>query len=139
MLSNEQKGYFNEIAKHALAKEGTKEFRTRNYYDYKIGMTRLVRMSIKRGEIVCEYVFIDRDFKNYASQADLKLKSSATSIKVGDPSAVGVAKDGVDLVFTQYLEEKEYKKQQAKEKRRAKRASQTSAEVAKDEKELVNV
>ena len=139
MLSKEQKGYFTEITKHALTKEGTKEFRTRNYYDYKIGMTRLVRMSIKRGEIVCEYVFIDRDFKNYASQADLKLKSSATSIKVGDPAAVGVAKDGVDLVYAQYLEEKEYKKQQAREKRRAKRLSQNSEESDSGDKELVNV
>lgn len=137
MLSKEYKGYFNEIVKHALGKEGTKETQARNYYDYKIGLTRLVRMSIKRGEIVCEYIFIDRDFKNYASQADLKLKSSATAIKVTDPAAVGVAKDGIDLVYQQYLEEKEYKKQQAREKRRARR--QQNAEETTPDKELVNV
>ncbi len=139
MLSKEYKGYFNEIVKHALAKEGTKQTQTRNYYDYKIGLTRLVRMSIKRGEIVCEYVFIDRDFKDYASRADLKLKSSATAIKVTDPAAVGVAKDGIDLVYQQYLEDKEYKKQQARERRRAKRQSQNAEENASPEKELVNV
>ena len=91
-------------------------------------MTRLVRMSIKRGEIVCEFVFIDRNFKNYASQADLKFKSSGTVIKVTEASAVGVAKDGIDLVFNQILEEREYKKQLAKERRRAKRQAQVGSD-----------
>ena len=139
MLSKEYKGYFDAIAKHALSKEGAKSNLTKNYYDYKIGATKLIRMSIKRGEIVCEFVFIDRDFKNYASQVDLKFKSSGTMIKVTEPAAVGVAKDGIDLVYSQLLEEREYKKQQARERRRAKRQAQ-NAEVKENEvKETVNV
>ena len=128
MLSKEFKGYFDAIAKHALSKEGAKANLSKNYHDYKIGASRLVRMSIKRGEIVCEFVFIDRDFKDYASKADLKIKASATTIRVTEPSAVGVAKDGIDLVFTQIQEEKEYKKQLAREKRKARRQAQSGQE-----------
>ena len=132
MLSKEHKGFFDAIAKHALSKEGAKANLSKNYHDYKVGASRLVRMSIKRGEIVCEFVFIDRDFKDYASRADLKIKASATTIRVTEPSAVGVAKDGIDLVFSQIQEEKEYKKQLAREKRRARRQAQSGKE-AKDE------
>ena len=129
MLSKDFKAYFDAIAKHALTKEGVKANLTKSYHDYKIGASRLIRMSIKRGEIVCEFVFIDRNFKNYASQADLKFKSSGTVIKVTEPSAVGVAKDGIDLVYNQILEEREYKKQLARERRKAKRQAHTAVEA----------
>ncbi len=120
-LSSEFKGYFDDIAKHAAAKEGVREFKNNNYCDYKIGAQRLIRMMIKRGEIVCQFMFIDRDFKTYASQNNVKMKPSATTVKVNEPAAVGVAKDGIDLVCQQIAEEKEYKKQLAREKRKAKR------------------
>ena len=133
MLSKEHKGFFDAIAKHALSKEGAKAYLTKSYHDYKVGVSRLVRMSIKRGEIVCEFVVIDRDFKDYASRADLKIKASATVIRVTEPSAVGVAKDGIDLVFSQIQEEREYKKQLAREKRRARRQGQTEKEAKEDD------
>lgn len=120
-LSSEYKGFFDEISKHALSKEGVREFKNNSYCDYKIGANRLIRMMIKRGEVVCQFIFIDRDFKSYASQNNVKMKPSATVVKVTEPAAVGVAKDGVDLVCQQIAEEKEYKKQIAREKRRAKR------------------
>ena len=137
MLSTEHKGYFDAIVKHAMSKEGAKVNMSKNYYDYKVGLTRLVRMSIKRGEIICEFIFIDRDFKNYASQADLKIRSTGSMIKITEPAAVGVAKDGIDLVFTQLEEEREYKKQQAREKRRAKRQAENADNS--ETKETVNV
>jgi hypothetical protein len=121
MLSTEFKRYFDDIAKHALSKEGVKEFKFGSSYDYKIGSYRVVRMMIKRGEIVCEYKFIDRDFRTYASTSNVKMKQSATAVRVLDASAVGVAKDGIDLVCTQIADDKQFKKELAKEKRREKR------------------
>ena len=82
---------------------------------------RVVRMMIKRGEIVCEFNFIDRDIIDYANASNVKMKQSATTIKVLEASAVGVAKDGIDLVCTQIAEDKEYKKELAREKRKEKR------------------
>lgn len=120
-LSSEFKRYFDEIIKHALSKEGVKEFKHNSSYDYKIGAYRVVRMMIKRGEIVCEFRFIDRDIIDYANASNVKMKQSATTIKVLEASAVGVAKDGIDLVCTQIAEDKEYKKELAREKRKEKR------------------
>ncbi|MBQ7224856.1 MAG: hypothetical protein IJX06_04835 [Clostridia bacterium] len=120
-LSTEFKRYFDDIAKHALGKEGVKEFKFGSSYDYKIGSYRVVRMMIKRSEIVCEFKFIDRDFRTYVGSNNVKMKQSATAVRVLDASAVGVAKDGIDLVCTQIAEDKQYKKELAKEKRREKR------------------
>lgn len=123
-LSSEQKGYFDAIVKHALSKEGVKENKATGYYDYKIGAARLVRIAIKRNEIICEYIFIDQDFKNYAENGNVKMKPSATKIRVTEASAVGVAKDGIDLVCQQIAEEKERKKALAREKRNERRREQ---------------
>jgi len=128
-ISSTYREYFDAIVRHALTKEGVREFKNNNYYDYKIGAQRLVRILIKRGEVVCEFMFIDRDFKNYASANNVKMKPSATSVKVVEPSAVGVAKDGIDLVCQQIEEEKEYKKQLAREKRREQRKKLAEAEA----------
>jgi hypothetical protein len=49
------------------------------------------------------------------------MKQSATAVRVLDASAVGVAKDGIDLVCTQIADDKQFKKELAKEKRREKR------------------
>ncbi|MBQ9744222.1 MAG: hypothetical protein IJW19_03765 [Clostridia bacterium] len=120
-LSSLHKEFYDAIVKYAESKEGVRAFSNNNYCDYKIGANRLVRMMIKRGEIVCEFIFIDRDFKNYASTNNVKMKPAATSVKINEPSAVGVAKDGIDRVCQQIEEEKEYKKQLAREKRREQR------------------
>ena len=121
MLSSEFKMYYDQITKHVLAKEGIKELKHDNSIDYKIGSYKVVRVSIKRGEIVCEFFFIDREFSNYATTSNVKMKRSATTVRVSEASAVGVVKDGIDLVCTQIAEDKEYKKNLAKEKRREKR------------------
>ena len=127
-LSSLYKEFYDAIVKHALSKEGVKEFGNNNYIDYKIGAHRLVRIMIKRGEIVCEFIFIDREFKNYASANNVKMKPAATAVKINEPSAVGVAKDGIDRVCQQIEEEKEYKKQLAREKRREQRQKAKEAE-----------
>ena len=120
-LSTEFKRHFDDIIRHAMAKEGVKELKYANYYDYKIGSYKVLRITIKRGDIVCEFQFLDRDFLNYANASNVKMSKSATSIKVTEPSAVGAVKDGIDLVCAQIAEDKEYKKNLAREKRREKR------------------
>ncbi len=129
-LSTEFKRYFDDIVRHAMAKEGVKESKHNNSYDYKIGAYRVIRMMIKRGEIVCEFNFIDRDILDYANASNVKMKQSASSMKVVEPAGVGAAKDGIDLVCTQIAEDKAYKKELAKEKRREKRKAEAEATEA---------
>ena len=140
-LSTEFKRYFDDIIKHAMAKEGVKESKLTNYYDYKIGSYRVVRMMIKRGVIVCEFKFIDRDILDYANASNVRIEQSASVIKVTEAAAVGAVKDGIDLVCTQIAEDKLYKKELAREKRREKRrqeaAEAAEAEAAEPEASLV--
>ena len=117
-LSSEFKRYFDEIIRHAKAKEGVREIKSANYYDYKNGSYKVLRINIKRGEIVCEFQFVDRDFLNYANASNVKMKQGSTSVKVGDASAVGAVKDGIDLVCSQIAEDREYKKNLSNQKRR---------------------
>ena len=126
-LSKEQKRFFDDIVRHAMSKEGVKESKRTGFYDYKIGAYRVIRMTIKRSEVVCEFNFIDKDFAEYANSSDVKMKRSATSVRVLENSAVGVAKDGIDLVCQQIAEDKARKKELAKEKRREKRKQSRDA------------
>jgi hypothetical protein len=121
MLSTEYKRYFDEIVKHALSKEGVIELKRNPAYDYKQGVYRVIRMTIKRGEIICEFNFIERDFKNYANEASVKVKQLGTAVKVTELTAVGVVKDGIDLMISQIAADKEYKKELARERRRERR------------------
>lgn len=120
-LSTEFKRYFDDIVNHTLQKPGVKETKKTSAYDYKIGYQRVIKISIRRSEIVCEFNFIDKDFDQYANASDVKIKRAATVVRVSEPSAVGVVKDGIDLVCTQIEELKEQKKELAKEKRRQRR------------------
>ncbi len=125
-LSSQYKKYFEEIARHALSKQGVRELKLNSSYDYKDASYRVVRLSIKRGEIIAEFIFIDKDFMNYANASDVKIKQSATQIKVIDSNSVGVVKDGIDLVVSQIAEYKEYKRKLANEKRREKRKKENA-------------
>jgi hypothetical protein len=127
MLSSEYKRYFDEIVKHALSKEGVVEAKRNAAFDYRDGAYRVLRMTIKRGEIICEFNFIERDFKNYASAASVKVKQLGTAVKVTERSAVGVVKDGIDLMVSQIAADREYKKELAKERRREKRRQERAA------------
>lgn len=132
-LSTEFKRFFDDIVNHALAKDGVKENKKANAYDYKIGSQRVIKISIRRSEIVCEFNFIDRDFNQYASASDVKIKRAATVVRVSEPSAVGVVKDGIDLVCTQIEELKEQKKALAREKRRQRRQAAKEASIPDNE------
>lgn len=127
-LSTEFKRFFDDIVNHALSKDGVKENRKTGAYDYKIGSNRVVKITIRRGEIVCEFNFIDKDFDEYASTSGVKIKKAATVVRVGEASAVGVAKDGIDLVCTQIEELKQRKRELANEKRRQRRKAAKEAE-----------
>lgn len=120
-LSTEFKRYFDDIIKHATSKPGVKELKRGTSYDYKIGAYRVVRLMIKRSEIVCEFTFIDREFNSYASESNVRIKQAATTVRVNEASAVGVVKDGIDLVCQQIAEDKERKEQIAREKRKERR------------------
>lgn len=120
-LDKTTKKQYDEIAQYAGAVEGSKRFKNLRYEEYKIGSLRIVRMLIKRGVIVCEFMMQNQSFKSYVMENKISAKQSATVIKVVDDSSVQVIKDTIDIVVKQIAQEKELKKQIAREKRKAKR------------------
>lgn len=130
-LSSEEKGYYDTILFHAVGKEGSKRNRNTKYEDVKIGNTRLVRLRIKRGVIICEFTLYNTDFKNYINENKLSVKQAPTILKVTDEAAVQAAVDSIDMVVTHIAEEKEYKKKLAREKRRQARLQAAEAEESK--------
>ncbi|MBO5355396.1 MAG: hypothetical protein J6B09_04940 [Clostridia bacterium] len=121
-LSAQARGWFDEIIKYASAVEGSKRFKNARYEEYKVGKNRLVRLLIKRGIIHCEFMLQNSDFKNYVSENKISVRQAATTMRVENEATVEAVKNSIDIAVAAIAEEKEYKKQQAREKRKAARA-----------------
>ena len=124
-LPQEQRGWFDEIIKYASAVEGSKRVKNARYEEYKVGNSRIVRMLIKRGVIHCEFVLHNPDFKNYVNENKISVRQSATTMRIDNRETVDAAKNSIDIVVAAIAEEKEYKKQLARERRKAAKAAAT--------------
>ena len=125
-LSSQAKGWYDEIIKYASAVEGSKRFKNARYEEYKVGKNRLVRLLIKRGIIHCEFMLQNSDFKNYVSENKISVRQSATTIRVENEATVGAVKNSISIAVAAIAEEKEYKRQLAREKRKAARAQENA-------------
>ena len=117
-LSKEQKRFYDKIAAYAAAKEGNKCIKNQRYQEYKIGTKRIVRLRIKRGILHCEFLMINRDLRNHISENKIPVKESATVIKVQSKEMVEMVFSSIDLAIQLIEEERAYKKQLARERRR---------------------
>lgn len=120
-LEGKYRGYYDEIVKYALAQEGVKRIKNARYEEYKAGNTRLVRLLVKRGVVVCEFILPNADFKNYINENKVNVKLASTVMRVMDESTVQAAKDSIDIVVNALAQEREYKKQLARERRKENR------------------
>lgn len=129
-LSPEFKGYYDEIVRYAMSVENSRRFKNAGYEEYKVGKNRLVRLKIRRGLIVCELVIPNLTFKNYISDNKVAVKQAPAVIKVTDEAALSAVKDSIDIAVSAIEEEKIYKKEQAKIKRKQRREA---AALAKEQ------
>ena len=128
-LPNECKKYYDEIVKYSNAQEGSKRYKNSNYEEYKIGKNRIVRMKIKNGNIVCEFIIPNLKFKNYVKDNKVTIKQAPIVIKLVDEAALSACKDTIDIVISTINEDKQNTKEQAKIKRRAKKEENEEKEV----------
>lgn len=126
-LTPEARGWYDEIIRHASIIEGSKRFKNTRYEEYKLGNSRLVRMLIKRGIIHCEFILHNSDFKNYVNENKISVRQAATTMRIDSRDTVDAAKNSIDIVVAAIAEEKEYKKQLARERRKAQKNA-TAAE-----------
>lgn len=120
-LNAEERGYYDEIVKYAANVEDAKRFKNTNYEEYKIGNNRIVRLTIKRGVIHCEFMIPNSSFQTVVSESKVRIKQSATVVKVTNAEVVQVVKAGIDVAVKAVADEKERKKQAIKERRRQNR------------------
>lgn len=120
-LPAEARGWYDEIIRHASMVEGSKRFKNTRYEEYKLGNQRLVRMLIKRGIVHCEFILHNSDFKNYVNENKISVRQAATTMRIDNKETVEAAKNSIDIVVAAIAEEREYKKQLAREKRKAAR------------------
>ena len=119
-LSAQAKSWYDELVKTANLVENSKRIKNARYEEYKVGNSKIIRLSIKRGIILAEFVLHNSDFKNFVNQNKISVKQSTTIIKIVDELSFEASKNSISIVLEQIAEEKEYKKQLAREKRRAK-------------------
>lgn len=129
-LSPEYRGYYDEIVRCAMAVEGSKRFKNAAYEEYKVGKSRLVRLKIRRGEVLCELVIQNLAFKNYVSDNKVAVRQAPATIRVSDEAALAAVKDSVGIAVQALEEERAYKKEQAKLRRRQNRAAAREAALA---------
>ena len=125
LLSDDARAWYDEIAAYAAAVQGAKHYMGRHYEEYKIGSKKIVRFSIKRGVIVCQFLLENSDFHSYVSENRIAVSSAPTSMKITGAEVVKAAKGAIDIVKRSIDEEKELKRRLANERRRQKYAKQS--------------
>ncbi len=129
-LSPKYKGYYDEIVKYAKGIKESKRFKKANYEEFRIGKRRFVRLKIRRGVIQCELMISNLTFKNYVSDNKVAVKQAPAVIKVTDEASVAAVKDSIEIAVRAIEEEKAYKKEQAKLRRKKQREEKAKDKVS---------
>ena len=127
-LSSQQKAWYDEIVAYAKKVETVKSVLTTGYEEYRLFSKRVIRMRIKKGTVICEFIITNVNFGRYISTNKLNVKQAPTSFKILEPIDVAAAKDSIDIAVRTILEEKEDAKRRARERRKlARQAAQAAA------------
>lgn len=127
-LSSKEKCYYDEIVKRASNANGVRCYKNNTYEEYKIGARRIVRLTIKRDIIHCEFIIPNNVLQDIISENKIRIRQSATVVKVVDEESLNVVLTAIDVATKVIDDEKVYKKQLAKEKRRERRLVLTQTE-----------
>lgn len=129
-LTDEQKRFYDEIVAYAAAIPGSRKIKNDRYEEYRYGNARLVRVLIRRDTVVCAYLMTNVNFKRYVAGNKIKVKTAPSVLKISDESALRAAKDSIGIAKKIVDDEKAYKKDQAKLRRRARRNTGGAGENA---------
>jgi len=116
------KGYYDEIIVYAASFPDSKRIKNTAYEEYKVGKNRLVRLKIKRGAIICELIIPNPQFKKFIDGNKVSVKQAPAIVKVTDPESLAFVKDSIRIAVDAINEEKEYRKEQKRIRRRELRA-----------------
>ncbi len=130
-LSDDEKRYIFGLRDYAIENSGEKATFAKYHLTVGKGEKQVIKLSVKDGKIMAYFRIEDerlRAIRRNAKENDAEIKIKETEMSVDGESAFEMAKDLIDLRITQIEENLEYRKQQLKEKRRAKREQDKNAE-----------
>ena len=119
-LSETARGWYDEIAAYAAAVEGAKHTLSKRYEEYSIGHRKIVRLTVKRGFTVCEFILQNNDLLMYAKENQIAVSATPTILRINDEARVAAAKHTIDLVLKNIAEEKVIRRRLANERRKVK-------------------
>ena len=107
-LSAEQKGYFDELREAALAKPDAELAMSRNFVAVKIGKRNLIKLLIKRGITVAEFLIENEALKalrlsNTNKRGKSSIKVKPTNVNVMDIGSLQVAIDMISLAYDELI------------------------------------
>ena len=117
-LDSVQKAWYDEIAQYASSVDDVKYVATGSYDEYRLYGKRVIRLLIKRGQVIAEFIIANPNFSRYVSTNKITVKQSATSLKILTDKDVGAAKDSVNIAVRTIREEREEAILRGKERRR---------------------
>lgn len=134
-LSGQQKAWYDEIVAYAKRVEEVKSVLTTGYEEFKLHSKRVIRLRIKKGTVICEFIIANTNFSRYISTNKISVKQAPTSFKLLEATDVGAAKDSIDIAVRTIIEEREEAKRQQRERRRLARqaAAHAAATTTSDE------
>lgn len=107
-LSAEQKSYFDELREEALTKPNSELSISRNFITVKIGKRNLIKLLIKRGVTVAEFMLENEQLKqlrlsdkNKRGKSTIKVKP--TVVQVLDLPSLKVAVDMINLAYEELM------------------------------------
>lgn len=134
-LPAEHRAWFDELEFYASSIPGIHQFSNTAYEDFKIGRALIVRLTIKRGAVQCEFSLVHDAFRQ-EENGDTK---AVTVIRVNNPDAFEKAKRSIDMAVASSEEERRQRKEQQKLQRKlarqAKKALEAGASGAEDDEE----
>lgn len=109
-LSNEQKSFFDELKNTALAKPNATLSITKTYENVKIGKRSIIKLIIRRGVTVAEFLLENDALKEYRlssqnKKGKSKIKIRPTVLAVTELDTLKAAVDMIHLAYQQIIEE----------------------------------
>lgn len=119
------RGFYDEIAKHAEeCADVTRHVKNDSYEEWKIGVARLVRLKIKKGMVISEFILQNSEMKEHIQESNVSVKQALTAVKLEDHNSVLFVIKSMDLVVKVLAEERERKKEERAKARREKRKAE---------------
>ena len=107
-LTNEQRSFFDELREEALQKPDAELAIAKNFITVKIGKRNLIKLLIKRGVTVAEFMLENEALKQFRinnsnSKGKSRIKVKPTVVQVLDLPSLKVAVDMINLAYEELM------------------------------------